>query len=117
MNATIGHKVRYDGSPATSVRKADFVVKVVVLEYCEKTLCLIPEIADIVNSGQTQRKYKSGGAERKLRVKQEKRDEQIKKKMPRLLTWVWDKLDLITLNVRTKKPSLDKNEWGITKPK
>jgi len=23
----------------------------------------------------------------------------------------------LTLNVRTKKPSLDKNEWGITKPK
>jgi len=28
-------------------------------------MCFIPEIADIVNSGQTQRKYKSGAAERK----------------------------------------------------
>jgi len=42
-------------------------------------LCLVPEIADIVNSGQTQRKYKSGAAERKLRVAQEKRDEQKEK--------------------------------------
>jgi len=63
-------------------------VTVVVLECGEKTLCLVPKIADITNSGQTQRKYKSGAAKRKLRVEQEKRDEQIKKKMPRLLTWV-----------------------------
>jgi len=63
-------------------------VKVVVLECCKKTVHLIPAITDIVNSGQTQRKYKSGAAERKLRVEQEKRDEQIKKKLPFLLTWV-----------------------------
>jgi len=68
-----------------------FAVKVVVLECCEKTACLVPEITDIVNSGQTQRKYKSGAAKR---VEQAKRDEQIKKKMPCLLTRVWDKLDL-----------------------
>jgi len=63
-------------------------VKTVVLESCEKTLCLVPEIVDIVNLGQTQRKYKSGVAKRKLGVEQEKRDEQITKKMPRLLTLV-----------------------------
>jgi len=63
-------------------------VKVVVLECCEKTVCLAPEITHIVNSGQTQRKYKSGTDERKIRVEQEKRDEQIKKKMPGLRTWV-----------------------------
>jgi len=80
-----GHKVCYECSPATPVRKANVVVKVVVLEYCEKTLCLVSEIADIVNSGPTQRKYKSGAAKRKLRVEQKKRDGQIKKKMPRLL--------------------------------
>jgi len=39
-------------------------VRDVVLECCEKTVCLIPEITDIVNSGQTQWKYKG----RKLRV-------------------------------------------------
>jgi len=88
INPTIGHKECYDGSPATLVRKTNFVVKVVVLECCEKTLCLVPEIADIVNSGQTQRKYKSGATERKHRVEQEKRDEKIKKKMSRLLTLV-----------------------------
>jgi len=83
-----GHKACKDGSPATSVRKANFAVKVVVLECCEKTVCLIQEITDIVNSGQTQWKYKSGAAKRKLRVEQEKRDEQITKKTPFLLTWV-----------------------------
>jgi len=88
------HKACYDGSQATSVRKANFVVKAVVLECCEKTVCLVPEITDIVNSGQTQRKCKSRAANRKHRVEQEKRNEQIKKKMPWLLTWVWDKLDL-----------------------
>jgi len=88
INATIRHKVCYDGNPATLVRKANFVVKTVVLESCEKTLCLVPEIVDIVNLGQTQRKYKSGVAKRKLGVEQEKRDEQITKKMPRLLTLV-----------------------------
>jgi len=35
-----GHKACYHGSPATSVRKANFVVKVVVLECCEKTMYL-----------------------------------------------------------------------------
>jgi len=34
-----------------------------------------------------QRKYKSGAAKRKLRAEQEKWDEQIKKKMPCLLTY------------------------------
>jgi len=83
-----------DGSPATSVRKANLAVKVVVLDCCQKTVYLIPAITDIVNSGQMQRKYKSGAAKRKLIIEQEKRDEQIKKKMPFLLKWVWDKLDL-----------------------
>jgi len=82
------------GNPATSVRKANLAVKVVILECCEKTVYLIPELTDIVNSGQTQRKYKSGATKRKLRAEQGKRDEQIKKTMPCLLTWVWDKLDL-----------------------
>jgi len=50
-------------------------------------MCLAPEIMDIVNSAQKQWKYKSGTDKRKLRVEQEKRDEQIKK-MPCLLTWV-----------------------------
>jgi len=36
-----GIKACYNGSPATSVRKANFVVKVVVLECCEKTACLV----------------------------------------------------------------------------
>jgi len=34
-------------------------------------------MGDIVSLGQMQRKYKSGAAERKLRVEQEKGDEQI----------------------------------------
>jgi len=176
--------LQYDGSPATSVRKGNFVVKVVFLDYCEKTVCLVPEITDIVNSGQTQRKYQSGAAKEISRVEQEKRNEQIKKKMP-CLPWSsegraggrWPPLDFeiiskkrlffqfrvgknkfhhfwpplekifgkyptatppwkkifptpmmstdmslrqawyLKLNVRTKKPSLDKNEGGITKPK
>jgi len=33
-------------------------VKVVVLECCEKTVCLVPKVTDTINSGQTQRKYK-----------------------------------------------------------
>jgi len=53
------HNACHDGSTAASVRKANFVVKVVVLECCEKTVCLVPEITDIVSSGQTQRKYKN----------------------------------------------------------
>jgi len=82
-----GHKACWDGSLATSVRKDNFTVKVVVLQCCEKTLCLVTaEITGIVNSGQTQRKYKSGAAKRKHRVEQAKRDEQIKKKVPCLLT-------------------------------
>jgi len=36
--------------------------KLLSLECCEKTVCLIPEITDIVNSGQTRRKYNSGAA-------------------------------------------------------
>jgi len=56
MSGSPGHKACYNGSPVTSVRKANFVVKVVLLECCEKTVCLVPEITDIVNSGQTQRK-------------------------------------------------------------
>jgi len=68
--------------------KANFVVKVVVLDCCEKTVCLLPEIRVILNSGQKQRKYKSGIAKRNLRVEKEKRDEQSKKKMPFLLTWI-----------------------------
>ena len=59
--------LQYDGSPATSVRKANFVVEVVVLECCEKTLFLVSENTDIVNSGQKQRKYQSGAAKRKLK--------------------------------------------------
>jgi len=57
-----GDKACYDGSPAASIRKANFVVKVVVLECGEKTVCLVPEITDIKNSGQMHRKYKSGVA-------------------------------------------------------
>jgi len=68
--------------------KANFVVKVVVLDCCEKAVCLVPEIRVILNSGQKQRKCKSGMAKRNLRVEKEKRDEQIKKKMPFLLTWI-----------------------------
>jgi len=33
-----GYKACCDGSPATSVRKANFVVKVVVLELCENSV-------------------------------------------------------------------------------
>jgi len=61
-------------------------VNVVVLECCEKTVCVVAAITDIINSGQMQRQYKSEAAERKPRVEQEKRDEHIKKKMPCLLT-------------------------------
>jgi len=82
-----GHKACYDGSPATSVRKGNFAVKVVVLRCCEKTVCSVPEITDLIDSGQMQRKYKGGAAERKPRIEQEKRDEQIKKKMPCVLTY------------------------------
>jgi len=57
---------------STSVIKANFVVKVVVLECCEKTVCLVPEITDTVSSGQTQRKYKSGAAKRKLKSRARK---------------------------------------------
>jgi len=48
------------------VRKANFAMKVVVLECCVKTVCLASEITDIVDSGQTQRKYESGTDKRKL---------------------------------------------------
>jgi len=45
----------------------------------------VPKITDIINSGRMQRKYK---VERlKANSEQEKRDEQIKKKMPYLLTY------------------------------
>jgi len=64
--------LQYDGSPATSVRKANFAVKVVVLECWEKTVCLVPEITDIVSSGQTQRKYQSRAAKRKLKSRARK---------------------------------------------
>jgi len=67
-----GHKACYHGSPATSVRKANFLVKVVVLECCVKTVCLVPEITDILNSDETQRKYDSGAAERNLKSRARK---------------------------------------------
>jgi len=35
-----GHTACYDGSPTTSVRKANFVAKVVVLECCVKRVCV-----------------------------------------------------------------------------
>jgi len=47
-----GHKACNDGIPATSVRKANFVVKVVVLACCEETVCFVPEIVDVINPGQ-----------------------------------------------------------------
>jgi len=79
---------------------------------CE-TVCLLPEITDIINSGQMQRQYKSGAAKRKLKVEQEKRDEQIKKKMPCLLTYGFD-TSLIS-NIKRKKPSQgEDNECGKT---
>ena len=62
-------------------------MKVVVLECCEKTVCLVPTITDIISSGQMQRQYNSVAAKRKLRAEQEKRDEQSKKKMPCLLAY------------------------------
>jgi len=60
--------------------------------------------ADITNSGQMRRKYKSGAIKRKLRAEQEKRDEQIKKKMPRLLTYGFE-TSLISNNKRKTKKS------------
>jgi len=52
LSGNPGHKACYDGSLAASVRTSNFVVKVVVLECSEKTVCLVTEITDIVNSGQ-----------------------------------------------------------------
>jgi len=67
---------------------------------CE-TVCLLPEITDIINSGQFQWQYKSGAAKRKLKVEQERRDEQIKKKCHVCwhmgLTLAW----FLTLNIRS----------------
>ena len=40
------HKECHAGNLATSVRKANFVVKFVVLECYEKTVCLVPEVTD-----------------------------------------------------------------------
>jgi len=50
------------------------------LECCEKTVCLITEITDIVNSGQTQRKYKSKAAKRKPRVEQKNEMSKLRKR-------------------------------------
>ena len=54
-----GYKACCDGSLATLVRKAKFVVKA--------SVCLVPKIVDLINSGQKLRQYKSGAAETKLR--------------------------------------------------
>ena len=91
-----------------------FPLKMVALECCEKTVWLVLKITYVIISGQMHREYKIEAAERKLRVEQEKRDEQIEKKGH--VCWhvglrqAW----FLTLNIRTKKPSLDKNECGKT---
>jgi len=44
-------------------------VKLIALECCEKTVCLVLKITDVINSGQMHREYKSEAAERKIRAR------------------------------------------------
>jgi len=57
-----------------------------------------------------QRKYETRAAKRKLRVEQEKQDQQLKKKMPRLLIYGFETSSIS--NIKRKKPLLNegKNE-------
>jgi len=43
-------------------------------------MCLVPEIRDIISSGQMQLRYKSGVAERKLRVDQKHEMRKLRKR-------------------------------------
>ena len=90
---------------STSIRKANFVGKVVALECCEKTVCLVADITGVINSRQMLRKYRRGAAARKLRVEEVKRDKQLKKKMPHLLLYGFE-TSLIS-NIKRVKPLLN----------